>query len=49
MRLLLKSNENAHLVYIEDVAAAAIYLLQTSSDKPVVAYVVLCDEEKHVS
>jgi hypothetical protein len=29
MRLLLKGNENAHLVYVEDVATAAIFSLKT--------------------
>src|ERR1039457_3929770 len=32
-RLLLRGKENAHLVYIEDVAAAAIFLWQAASDK----------------
>ena len=45
MRLLLKGNENAHLVYAEDVAAAAAYLLHLPSDNAVSIYNVSCDED----
>lgn len=31
LRLLLKGNENANLVYVKDVAAAAVWLLQNSA------------------
>jgi nucleoside-diphosphate-sugar epimerase len=44
-RLLLRGKENAHLVYIEDVAAAAIFLWQAASDKRVETFNVSCDEE----
>ena len=44
-RLLLRGKENAHLVYIEDVAAAAVFLWQAVSDKRVETFNVSCDEE----
>jgi nucleoside-diphosphate-sugar epimerase len=46
MRLMLKGRENAHLVYVKDVAAAATYLLLNAPpDKPVDTYNVSSDEE----
>jgi nucleoside-diphosphate-sugar epimerase len=44
-RLLLKGKESAHLVYIEDVVAAATFLWQAASDKRVDTFNVSCDEE----
>lgn len=46
MRLLLKGNEYAHLVYVEDVAAAAVYMLDAFPGKSVETYIVSSDEEK---
>jgi nucleoside-diphosphate-sugar epimerase len=45
MGVLLKGNENAHLVYVKDVAAAALYFFQASSANPVEKYIVSSDEE----
>jgi nucleoside-diphosphate-sugar epimerase len=45
VRLLLRGNENAHLVYIEDVAAAAIFLWQAAAGKRVETFNVSSDEE----
>jgi nucleoside-diphosphate-sugar epimerase len=44
-RLILKGKEHAHLVYVEDVAAAATFLWQSPSDKRVDTFNVSCDEE----
>lgn len=45
MRLLLKGNENANLVYVEDVAAAAVYMLEACPGRAVETYIVSSDEE----
>lgn len=45
-RLFLKGYENSHLVYVEDVAAAAVYWLQASSQKHVDTFIVSSDEER---
>jgi nucleoside-diphosphate-sugar epimerase len=45
VRLFLKGNENAHLVYVEDVAAAALHGLRLSSGPRVDTFIVSSDEE----
>jgi nucleoside-diphosphate-sugar epimerase len=45
VRLFLKGNENSHLVYVEDVAAAAVHWLHTSLQKRVDTFIVSSDEE----
>jgi len=45
MRLVLQGNEHTHLVYIEDVAAAAIFLWQAGIEEPVETFNVSSDEE----
>ena len=44
-RRFLTGNERAHLVYVKDVAAAAVYLSRQSSDASVNVYIVSSDEE----
>jgi nucleoside-diphosphate-sugar epimerase len=44
-RLFLKGNENSHLVYVEDVAAAAVHWIQHSCRKAVDMFIVSSDEE----
>jgi nucleoside-diphosphate-sugar epimerase len=44
-RLFLKGYENSHLVYVEDVAAAAVHWLQASCQKRVDTFIVSSDEE----
>jgi nucleoside-diphosphate-sugar epimerase len=44
-RLFLKGYENSHLVYVEDVAAAAVHWLQASCQKHVDTFIVSSDEE----
>jgi nucleoside-diphosphate-sugar epimerase len=46
MRLLLKGNEHAHFVYVEDAAAAAVYMLDAFPCKSVETYIVSSDEEE---
>ncbi|MBS0418989.1 MAG: NAD-dependent epimerase/dehydratase family protein [Proteobacteria bacterium] len=45
MRLRFKGNELSHLVYVEDVTAAALFCLQTNSNAPVATYIISSDEE----
>jgi nucleoside-diphosphate-sugar epimerase len=45
LRLLLKGNEESHLVYVEDVAAAALFCMQTNSRPPVATFIISSDEE----
>jgi nucleoside-diphosphate-sugar epimerase len=45
IRLALRGNENTHLVYIEDVVAAAMFLWQKKIEKPVETFNVSSDEE----
>lgn len=46
---LLKGNENAHLVYVEDVAAAALHCWQRSAKNPVDVFIVSSDEDGGVT
>ena len=46
---LLKGNENAHLVYVEDAAAAALHCWQRSPKKPVDVFIVSSDEDGGVT
>jgi nucleoside-diphosphate-sugar epimerase len=45
VRAFLKGRERAHLIYVEDVAAAAVHWLQTSSGGRVETFIVSSDEE----
>ena len=45
----LKGNENAHLVYVEDVSAAAAYCWENASKAPVETYIISSDEEGGVT
>lgn len=45
VRLLLTGREKSHLVYVEDVAATAVYCLQTSGHRRVDTFIVSTDEE----
>jgi nucleoside-diphosphate-sugar epimerase len=45
----LKGNESAHLVYVEDVSAAAAYCWENASNVPVETYIVSSDEEGGVT
>ncbi len=45
LKLLLAGNENSHLVFVEDVAAAAVFCMHTSSDSQVATFIVSSDEE----
>jgi nucleoside-diphosphate-sugar epimerase len=45
LRVLLQGNENAHLIYVEDVVAAAVYWMEAPSAKPVDTFIVSSDEE----
>jgi nucleoside-diphosphate-sugar epimerase len=44
-RLLVNGKEHAHLVYVEDVAAAAAFLWQAASVNAVDTFNVACDED----
>jgi nucleoside-diphosphate-sugar epimerase len=44
-RLWLQGRENAHLVYVQDVAAAAAFLWQAGIKKPAETFIVSSDEE----
>jgi len=44
-RLFLKGRENAHFVYVEDVAAAATYLLEAPAHERVGIFIVSSDED----
>lgn len=46
LRLFLKGNERSHLVYVEDVAAAATHLFCNLGPKNVESYIVSSDEEE---
>jgi nucleoside-diphosphate-sugar epimerase len=45
IRRALTARENSHLVYVEDVAAAAIYALESSNGRHVDVYIVSSDQE----
>jgi nucleoside-diphosphate-sugar epimerase len=45
VRAFLKGNECAHLVYVEDVVAAAMHWMQAAPAKSVEAFIVSSDEE----
>jgi nucleoside-diphosphate-sugar epimerase len=45
----LKGNESTHFVYIRDVVAAAMYWIQTPSERPVETYIVSSDEESGIA
>ncbi len=45
VRSFLNGRERAHLIYVEDVAAAAVHWLQTSSRCAVETFIVSADEE----
>jgi nucleoside-diphosphate-sugar epimerase len=45
VRLMLKGNENANLVYVEDVSAAAAHMLTFPISRDVETYIVSSDEE----
>ncbi len=44
-RLFLRGNENSYLVYVEDVAAAAVFLWQSASSNRVETFNVSSDDE----
>jgi len=45
VRSFIKGKENAHLVYVEDIADATKYLLENQSEKEVETYIISSDEE----
>jgi len=45
VRACLNGRERAHLIYVEDVAAAAVHCLQTASGERVETFIVSSDEE----
>ena len=46
VKRFIKGREHAHLVYVKDVAAAAVYLFENSPAIPVGTYIVSSDEEE---
>jgi nucleoside-diphosphate-sugar epimerase len=45
LKMLLTGNENSHLVFVEDVAAAAVFCMHSGSSSRVATYIVSSDEE----
>lgn len=46
LKVFLKGGENAHIVHASDVAAAAVYFIDHSSQKSPDCFIVSCDNEK---
>jgi UDP-glucose 4-epimerase len=46
VRMFLKGREGSHLVYVKDVAAAAVFLFRRTGGERVATYIVSSDEEQ---